>query len=79
MVVTLHNSAVRFWHYSLSRRPEAQLKLEIELHLEVANAIGKGEAAGAAQAMRHVLGLFPDSLRHFFLANPSEPSGSTAK
>jgi DNA-binding GntR family transcriptional regulator len=62
-VVTLHASALRFWHQALERRPVDAVRREMQLHLEVAEAIAGRDAAAAETAMRAVLGEFPETVR----------------
>ncbi len=63
---TLHNSALRFWHYALPRRPVKALNQEIAYHRKVAVAIQARDAAGAEKAMRAVLGEFPATVQGIF-------------
>jgi DNA-binding GntR family transcriptional regulator len=65
-LVTLHNSALRFWHYGLSRRPIDAVKNEIESHRKVATAIAAHDPAAAQAAMRAVLSEFPATVRGIF-------------
>jgi DNA-binding GntR family transcriptional regulator len=65
-LLTLHNSALRFWHYALPRRPVDAVKGEIAGHLEVAAAIAARDPAGAQAAMRTVLGEFPATVQGLF-------------
>ena len=51
--LTLHNSALRFWHYALPRRPVDAVKGEIAGHLEVAAAIAARDPAGGAGGDAH--------------------------
>ena len=60
---TLHNSALRFWHYALPRRPVEALHREINFHREVADAIAARDAVAAQKAMRVVLGEFPATVQ----------------
>ena len=62
----LHNSALRFWHYSLPRRPVKALRQEIAYHRKVAAAIQARDANGAEKAMRAVLGEFPATVHGLF-------------
>ena len=65
-LLTLHNSALRFWHHALPRRPVDAVKGEIAGHLEVAAAIAARDPAGAQAAMRAVLGEFPATVQGLF-------------
>lgn len=65
-LVTLHNSALRFWHYALPRRPVEAVTTEIALHREVAAAIAARDPAAAQAAMRTVLGEFPATVQGLF-------------
>jgi DNA-binding GntR family transcriptional regulator len=65
-LITLHNSALRFWHYALPRRPVAAVKTEIKLHRRVAAAIAARDPAAAQAAMRTVLGEFPATVQGLF-------------
>jgi DNA-binding GntR family transcriptional regulator len=65
-LITLHNSALRFWHHSLARRQIDAVKSEITSHREVAAAIAASDPAGAQAAMRKVLGEFPATVRGMF-------------
>lgn len=66
VIATLHNSALRFWHYALSRRPIAALNQEIAYHREVAVAIQARDPAAAETAMRAVLDEFPATVQGIF-------------
>ena len=72
-LVTLHNSALRFWHHSLPRRQVDAVKTEIASHREVAAAIAKRDPAAAQAAMRKVLGGFPATVRGMFADLPETP------
>ena len=66
VVAMLHNSALRFWHVALPRRPVEALRREITYHQEVAAAIAKRDPAAAQIAMRSVLGQFPATVQDLF-------------
>ncbi len=63
---TLNTNALRFWHYSLSRRPIETLRREIQSHMRVADAIRQGDVELAQAAMREVLGEFPATVKGVF-------------
>jgi DNA-binding GntR family transcriptional regulator len=63
---TLNCNALRFWHYSLSRRPIDTLRREIAAHQRIADAIAAGDALEAQAAMRDVLGEFPSTVKGVF-------------
>jgi DNA-binding GntR family transcriptional regulator len=63
---TLNCNALRFWHYSLSRRPIETLRREIAAHQLIADAIAEGDMAQAQVAMRNVLGEFPATVKGVF-------------
>lgn len=65
-LITLHNSALRFWHHSLARRQTSAVKKEIASHRAVAAAIAARDPEGAKTAMRKVLGEFPATVRGMF-------------
>lgn len=65
-LITLHNSALRFWHHSLPRRPVEAVKNEIASHHKIAAAIAAHNPAAAQTAMRAVLGEFPATVRGMF-------------
>lgn len=80
---TLNSNALRFWHYSLSRRPIDTLRREIAAHQRIADAIAAGDAAQAQAAMRDVLGEFPATVKGvfeeaLFVAAPSESPAEPA-
>ncbi len=62
----LNVSALRFWHYSLSRRPIAELRHEIDAHLRIGDAIDRADAEAAQAAMRSVLDRFPSTIKGVF-------------
>lgn len=66
---TLHNNALRFWHFGLSRRAAPTLEEEIELHQGVAEAIARHDPEAAQQAMRAVLGQFPETISNMLGAS----------
>jgi len=73
---TLNVNALRFWHYSLSRRGPEALRREIDAHLRIAQAIERHDPAAARQAMREVLGEFPSTVKDVFtmpLQSPDAP------
>ncbi len=72
-LVTLHNSALRFWYHALPRRPVRAVKKEIARHREVAAAIAARDAEAAQAAMRAVLSEFPATVRGMFADLP-EPA-----
>lgn len=65
-ILTLHNSSLRFWHYALPRRPADAVRKEVELHLNVADAVAARDPAAAESAMRTVLGEFPSTVKELF-------------
>lgn len=67
VVTLLHNSAARFWHFSLAHRSEDAIQKDIRYHLDVATAVRDRNAMAAEQAMRDVLGLFPESVKGMLL------------
>jgi DNA-binding GntR family transcriptional regulator len=67
VLAALHNSALRFWHYALPRRPIDALTQEIAYHRAVAAAIEARDPAAAEAAMRAVLGEFPATVQGLFL------------
>jgi DNA-binding GntR family transcriptional regulator len=64
-VILLHNNASRFWYFGLPRLAASALRADLKAHLEVVDAIEKHNADAAEQAMRAVLGHFPDNVRVF--------------
>jgi DNA-binding GntR family transcriptional regulator len=72
-LVTLHNSALRFWHYALPRRPVEAVKAEIASHSPVAAAITAHDSEVAQAAMRTILVGFPATV-HGMLFDSSEPT-----
>ena len=66
VLATLHNSALRFWHYALPRRPIDALTQEIAYHRDVAAAIEARDPAAAEAAMRAVLDEFPATVQGVF-------------
>jgi GntR family transcriptional regulator, rspAB operon transcriptional repressor len=62
-VTLLHNNASRFWYFGLPRLDPVVLRADIAAHLEVVDAVEARDAARAEQAMRAVLGHFPESVR----------------
>jgi DNA-binding GntR family transcriptional regulator len=73
-LVTLHNSALRFWHHSLPRRPVEAVKNEMASHRAIADAIAARDPAAAQAAMRAVLGQFPATVRGMFADVPEATS-----
>lgn len=73
-LVTLHNSALRFWHHSLPRRPAEAVRSEIASHRDVAAAIAAHDPIAAQAAMRAVLGGFPATVRGMFSDLPELPA-----
>jgi len=67
VLATLHNNALRFWHYSLPRRPIDALIREIAYHRDVAAAINARDPIAAEAAMRAVLDEFPATVRDVFV------------
>lgn len=65
-LLTLHNSALRFWYHALPRRPASAVKNEIACHRRVAKAIAAHDPAAAQAAMREVLSGFPATVRGLF-------------
>ncbi len=72
-LVTLHNSALRFWHHALPRRPIEAVKGEMASHVAVATAIAAHDPAAAQTAMRAVLSEFPATVRGMFADAPEPP------
>jgi DNA-binding GntR family transcriptional regulator len=64
-VILLHNNASRFWYFGLPRLDPSALRADLKAHLGVVDAIEKHDADAAEQAMRAVLGHFPDNVREF--------------
>jgi len=60
VLVQLHNNASRIWYIGLPRIPTKALIEDIESHEAVASAIETHDARSAEEAMREVLGHFPD-------------------
>ena len=65
-LVTLHNSALRFWHHSLPRRPVEAVQSEMASHRAIAVAIAARDPVAAQAAMRAVLSQFPATVRGMF-------------
>jgi len=72
-LITLHNSALRFWHHALPRRPVKAVKDEMASHRAVAAAIAAHDPVAAQAAMRAVLSEFPATVRGMFSDTP-EPT-----
>lgn len=72
-LTTLHNSALRFWHYALPRRPVEAVKSEMASHAAVAAAIAVHDPIAAQAAMRAVLSAFPATVRGMFSDAPESP------
>jgi DNA-binding GntR family transcriptional regulator len=72
-LITLHNSALRFWHYALPRRPIEAVKSEMASHSAVAAAIAAHDPVAAQAAMRAVLSEFPATVRGMFSDTPEPP------
>jgi DNA-binding GntR family transcriptional regulator len=68
VVVMLHTNALRFWHYSLPRRPVQALYKEIAYHRAVAAAVDKRDPDGAQKSMKALLGEFPATVQDLFSA-----------
>lgn len=68
MIVTLHSNALRFWHYSLPRRPVQALHREIAYHRAVTLAVEERDPERAQECMRAVLGAFPATVQDLFSA-----------
>jgi len=63
VVISLHHKAARYWYHSMTTRPEQDRLHDIADHRAVAVAIESRDTARAEEAMRKVLGDFPDSVR----------------
>ncbi|MGE4240047.1 GntR family transcriptional regulator [Ramlibacter sp.] len=63
---TLLLGALRFWHYSLTRRAPETLRAEIDAHLRVAKAVSMGDPEAAQAAMREILAEFPSTVKESF-------------
>ncbi len=72
-LITLHNSALRFWHHALPRRPVEAVQNEMASHRAIAEAIAARDPVAAQAAMRAVLGQFPATVRGMFSDVP-EPT-----
>ena len=73
-LITLHNSALRFWHHALPRRPIDAVKGEMASHYTVAAAIAAHDPVAAQAAMRAVLSEFPATVRGMFSDAPELPA-----
>lgn len=72
-LVTLHNSALRFWHHALPRRSIEAVKGEMASHFAVAAAVAAHDPVAAQAAMRAVLSEFPATVRGMFSDVPEPP------
>lgn len=72
-LITLHNSALRFWHYALPRRSIEAVRSEMASHTAVATAIAAHDPVAAQAAMRAVLSEFPATVRGMFSDAPEPP------
>ncbi|TCT04386.1 GntR family transcriptional regulator [Aquabacter spiritensis] len=75
-ILTLHNSALRFWHYALPRRPADAVRKEVDLHLKVADAVAARDPLAAETAMRTVLGEFPSTVKELFAEDLPHAAGA---
>lgn len=66
IVVVMHNSASRFWYFGLSKLPPDSIIDDIHGHFKVVSAIERRDPEAAAEAIRLVLGHFPESVSTFF-------------
>jgi DNA-binding GntR family transcriptional regulator len=72
-LITLHNSALRFWYHALPRRPVEAVQNEMASHRAIADAIAARDPVAAQAAMHAVLSQFPATVRGMFSDVP-EPA-----
>ncbi len=74
-ITALHKNAARFWYFGLPRLAPSALHADIKAHIDVVDAIERRNAIAAEQAMRAVLGHFPDNVSVFLTSAMSIKEG----